>query len=195
VCAPTALIADGLIAMVPRIGGEVAWISSEPPTARSPRAELIIAEFSKPMLAGEIVLKSPPMVVLVVEEISARDAHTIAGKLHAKSFVNFKSTTDDFRHAMAVAISDAEYFVGPKVGFNAQQLQMMEQDGKVRLSDRQVEILTMLVQKKPAREMAAQLGIAVDTVGAHILKLVKRFDLKSREQLRRYAVKNSIVKI
>lgn len=62
-----------------------------------------------------------------------------------------------------------------------------------RLSDREFEILKLLVKGHSVGEIAAMLSISNKTVSTHKLRLLEKMDLKTNAELVRYALANRLL--
>jgi len=63
------------------------------------------------------------------------------------------------------------------------------------LSDREMEVLTLVVDGKSNKEIASQLGISHQTVKNHITSILRKFGVEDRTQAVVYALKRGWVKL
>ena len=63
------------------------------------------------------------------------------------------------------------------------------------LSPRELQILKLIVNDIPNKNIATELGLSRRTVEAHRLHLMKKLGIKSIIGLFKYAVKNKMVKV
>ncbi len=63
------------------------------------------------------------------------------------------------------------------------------------LSDREMEVLELVVEGKSNKEIAAQLGISHQTVKNHITSILRKFGVEDRTQAVVYALKRGWVKL
>jgi two-component system, NarL family, nitrate/nitrite response regulator NarL len=61
------------------------------------------------------------------------------------------------------------------------------------LSDREKEVLGLLVQGKSAREMAETLGISYVTVRNHLQTILRKFGVHTQRQVIKLAVEHHLV--
>jgi DNA-binding NarL/FixJ family response regulator len=61
------------------------------------------------------------------------------------------------------------------------------------LSPREQEVLTLIVEGLTNREIAAELGIAVNTVRNHVRSVLEKLDVRNRVQAAVYAVRAGVV--
>jgi DNA-binding NarL/FixJ family response regulator len=66
-------------------------------------------------------------------------------------------------------------------------------DGRPAFTPREKEVLEMLVDGRPNREIAEPLGIEVRTVKAHMAKLMRKVGVRNRIALSSYAISHSLV--
>jgi DNA-binding NarL/FixJ family response regulator len=66
-------------------------------------------------------------------------------------------------------------------------------DGSPAFTPRELEVLEMLVDGRPNREIAEPLGIEVRTVKAHVAKLMRKVGVRNRIALSTYAISHSLV--
>jgi DNA-binding NarL/FixJ family response regulator len=66
-------------------------------------------------------------------------------------------------------------------------------DGNPAFTPREKEVLEMLVDGRPNRQIAEPLGIAVRTVKAHVAKLMRKVGVRNRIALSTYAISHSLV--
>jgi DNA-binding NarL/FixJ family response regulator len=110
-----------------------------------------------------------------------------------------KSDLTDCLPKAVKAIAEGKRFLTPKVseivleGF----LQTGRQDGQgqtgARLTPREIEIVRLLVEGKPNKQIAAALQIAVRTVETHRAKIMFKLGFHSSNELVRYAIRSKIV--
>ena len=65
--------------------------------------------------------------------------------------------------------------------------------GRVIFTDREKEVLEMLVRGRSNKEIGATLGIEVRTVKAHVAKLLRKIGVQNRVELSIHAVTHSLV--
>lgn len=61
------------------------------------------------------------------------------------------------------------------------------------LSDRELQIMTMIASGKPVSQVARELNISIKTVSTHRVNTLKKMGLLNNAQLIHYAVKNQLV--
>lgn len=65
----------------------------------------------------------------------------------------------------------------------------------VRLSPRENEVMSMLLQGRRLKEIAAQLEISVKTVTTHRARLLRKLRLEDNLGLYRYGIRNGLISV
>ncbi len=66
-------------------------------------------------------------------------------------------------------------------------------DGQHNLTDREIEVLQLVVQGASNPEIAVQLCVSVNTVKTHLRKILEKLHLDNRTQVAGYAVRSGLV--
>ena len=66
-------------------------------------------------------------------------------------------------------------------------------EGKPRLTTRELEILQLIAEGKSNKEIAAQLGLSVNTVAVHRANIMGELDIHKTAELVSYAIRNRLV--
>ncbi|MGE3287852.1 MAG: LuxR C-terminal-related transcriptional regulator [Pseudonocardia sp.] len=65
-------------------------------------------------------------------------------------------------------------------------------DGPVRLTERESDVLALVVAGRTARQIATRLTLSPRTVENHVNNMLRRFDVPNRAALVRYAIENGL---
>ena len=68
-------------------------------------------------------------------------------------------------------------------------------DSHQRLSPREAEVLTMILEGRRLKEIAAKLDISVKTVTTHRSRLLRKLGLEDNLGLYRYGVRNGLINV
>ncbi|HYC62962.1 MAG TPA: LuxR C-terminal-related transcriptional regulator [Thermoanaerobaculia bacterium] len=68
-------------------------------------------------------------------------------------------------------------------------------DNHQRLSPREAEVLTMILEGRRLKEIAARLDISVKTVTTHRSRLLRKLGLEDNLGLYRYGVRNGLISV
>jgi DNA-binding NarL/FixJ family response regulator len=129
---------------------------------------------------------------------SGMDDETILGVLAcgAKGYVDEAASAGEFISAVR-AVSRGSVWVTRKLLSifveRASGVVRSSSDGNPAFTPREKEVLEMLVDGRPNRQIAEPLGIAVRTVKAHVAKLMRKVGVRNRIALSTYAISHSLV--
>jgi len=62
-----------------------------------------------------------------------------------------------------------------------------------RLTDREFQVFCLIAAGKPPREIAAELGLSVKTVGTHRARLLEKMQLKNNAEVVQYAIEHHLL--
>ena len=106
-------------------------------------------------------------------------------------------------HALATAIREVEKgntFFSPAISKRVQNRsgKLVDREGKYqkknnRLSSREVEVLQLIAEGKPNKQVAAELGVSFKTVDKHRQHLMSKLDIHDVAGLTRYAIAEGII--
>jgi DNA-binding NarL/FixJ family response regulator len=103
---------------------------------------------------------------------------------------------------------------GIRHGMNADELELLKQDlisalencenrgwsvdtdtAHARLSRREKEVMSMMLEGQRLKEIAARLDISVKTVTTHRSRLMKKLRVEDNLQLYRYGIRNGLISV
>jgi DNA-binding NarL/FixJ family response regulator len=119
----------------------------------------------------------------------------------AHGYILKSDLTDSLPKAVK-AVAEGKRFLTPKVseivldGFlNARSRHRQGERAASRTTPREVEIIRLLAEGKPNKEISALLGISVRTVETHRSKIMLKLGLHSLADLIHYAMRRGIAKV
>lgn len=129
------------------------------------------------------------IVVLSAQE----DAESIKRAVAAGAcgYVRKGSSRFELEMALRSVMATGSYFGG---GVAQKLMEPTEAPPDDLLTDRQIEILTLLARGKSAKEIGYELGLSPKTVDAHRSRIVERLGLRDLASLTLYAVRKGLVK-
>jgi DNA-binding NarL/FixJ family response regulator len=158
--------------------------------------DLAVLDVSMPRVSGlvaaaEIVRARPSTRVLILSMHDGEQYQREALRAGASGYV-VKSVADhDLVGACRAAVSGRPFTAGsspapPRHG-------RAGDDGEVRLTTREQEILRLIADGHTGRDIAAQLVISPKTVERHRENLFAKLGLRNRVELTRYAIREGLV--
>ncbi len=102
--------------------------------------------------------------------------------------LDFPIDKDTFEHWKQTTLGLIESASGPSFVSNDPPLH-------ARLSPRENEVMSMLLQGRRLKEIAAQLEISVKTVTTHRARLLRKLHLEDNLGLYRYGIRNGLITV
>ena len=171
---------------------------------RKLRPEVVVMDIAMPLLNGleatRQIRKAVPDTKVLVLSAHSDDAYVEqATALGAAGFL-LKQTSS---HNLATAIREVQKgntFFSPAIskhlkGRDQKSLGRVGQLKKKhnRLSSREVEVLQLIAEGKPNKQVAAELGVSFKTVDKHRQSLMSKLDIHDVAGLTRYAIGAGII--
>jgi len=171
---------------------------------RKLRPAVVVMDIAMPLLNGleatrQIRKDSPDTKVLI---LSAHSDDAYVEQMAALGAAGFllKQTSSD---ALATAIREVQKgntFFTPSVAKRVRDRNQKSvgRDGAYkkknnRLSSREVEVLQLIAEGKPNKQVAAELGVSFKTVDKHRQHLMSKLDIHDIAGLTRYAIAEGII--
>jgi len=163
------------------------------------KPDILIIDLSMPNLGGiEAIARlqkmehTPKVLVL-----TARDDHISvneAMKAGAKGYLPKSSTSEELHFAIR-SILKGQTYLSPSIAATALQSSGEQEDNSpiASLSSREREVMKMLCEGRPNREVAKLLHISPRTIDSHRGNIMKKLDVSSNAELTLIAVKSGLV--
>lgn len=166
---------------------------------RDAEPDLLILDISLPGrsgidLLGDIKKVRPALRVLMLSMYEEERFAVRALKSGAAGYVCKSTAAEELVTAIRRVVSGGRY-VSPAVA----EILVSQLNGSVgqaaheRLTNRELQILSMIGAGKAVKQIASELGISINTVATHRARILKKMDLPSSAALVRYAVEHSLV--
>jgi DNA-binding NarL/FixJ family response regulator len=171
---------------------------------RKLRPTVVVMDIAMPLLNGleatrQIRKDFPDTRVLILSAHNDDAYIEQVAALGASGFLLKQSSS----HALATAIREVEKgntFFSPAITKRVQNRsgKLVDREGKYqkknnRLSSREVEVLQLIAEGKPNKQVAAELGVSFKTVDKHRQHLMSKLDIHDVAGLTRYAIAEGII--
>src|SRR5438067_10380686 len=160
------------------------------------RPDLVMTDISMPGMDGitaiaQIHGKHPEVRLLVLSMYDTVDFVKRAVANGACGYLMKDAPPFELEQAVRSVMATGSYF-SPAIA--QRLLQPSEPSADDELTQRQVEILTLIAQGRASKEIAYELGLSPKTVDVHRARIMERLQLKDIASLTRYAVRKGLVK-
>lgn len=206
------LFRDGLKSLVERSAGyqtvgEAGSGAEALRLAQELKPDLITMDVSLPDMSGieavrEITMVLPGVKVLMLSMYPKFDYVAEAFKAGARGYVVKETTSARLIQAMD-ALCNGEYFLDGQVSQDI-VAKLMAASGKEAtvqderyglLSPREQQVMRLVAEGVPSREIAARLNLSLKTVENHRANLMKKLDVHSKMELVRYAARLGLIDV
>jgi DNA-binding NarL/FixJ family response regulator len=172
--------------------------------ARTLRPDVVVMDVAMPKLNGceatrQILLDNPAAKVLVLSASSddAYVARLIAAG--AMGFLEKQSSGQVLLRAIREVAAGKSYF-GPvitkrllQIGRKAREQGISSGTFQQALTSREEEVLQLVAEGAPNKQIAAELGISIKTVDKHRQQLMNKLDIHDIAGLTRYAISSGSI--
>ena len=171
---------------------------------RKLRPEVVLMDIAMPLLNGleatRQIRKDFPDTKVLILSAHSDDAYVEqATELGAAGFL-LKQTSS---HNLATAIREVQKgntFYSPAISkrLNGRDHTRQDREGNFkrknnRLSSREVEVLQLIAEGKPNKQVAAELGVSFKTIDKHRQHLMSKLNIHDIAGLTRYAIAQGII--
>jgi DNA-binding NarL/FixJ family response regulator len=160
------------------------------------RPRIVLMDCSMPgsngVLATRAIVASHPATAVLMLSMYPEDAWVVQA-LEAGARGYLLKGTDNLDLVSAIKrVAAGDLVLDPKVSTPSAQ---KEDSVRQLLTDRQLEVLQLIVEGKATKEIASQLGVSVNTVSTHRTNLMNILRLHNTAELVVYAVRHGLVYI
>jgi len=174
---------------------------------KSLKPDLVLLDLGLPdksgiELAREIRSISPPTRILIVSMHSKVDYIVKAFQAGATGYMTKESATERLLPGIEHVLN-GEYFMDGSISHRVVEKLMQTPEKEMKISDgayetltpREQEIMVLLAEGSPAKEVAAKLFISPKTVDNHRTNIMNKLNLHSTLELVRYAARLGLVDV
>ena len=168
------------------------------------RPDIVVMDYSMPELNGleatrQISSRAPDTKVLILTRHTNKEYLDSILEAGASGYLVKKSAAEELVRAI-YAIQEGNKYLDPRISDIIVNGYLHQKDREIKderelLSPRQREVLQLIVEGHPNREIASLLHISVKTVENHRAKILQTLELHSTAELVQYAIRNGIIQI
>jgi DNA-binding NarL/FixJ family response regulator len=166
------------------------------------KPDILLLDISMPKKSGLDILEqvhylSPKTKIIIITVHRANIYIDKAFNLGVKGYLHKENVVDDLLPALA-SVGRGEVYVSSKVSqFLIDRIVKKKEERKegITLTERESDILRLVVEGKTAREIGNILFISPRTVENYKNSLLKKFGLRKTSELIKYAIKHKIVEV
>lgn len=151
----------------------------------------VIKEFNKKGFPCKVIILSSHDDLRIIKEVM---------KMGASGFLTKKCAGENIIDAIGAVLNDEEYFcksVREKIfntaTRNIPKLKTVDHKDSLMLTEREIEIITLIAHEFSGKEISEQLFISVNTVETHRKNIMKKLDAKNSISLVKYALKKKLI--
>lgn len=204
-----AIIREGLCALIEKhdgmeVVGKAANGREAVTLAKELSPDVILMEASMPQLNGmdatlQILAENPAIRIIALSVHSNRQFVSEMLKAGASGYLlktcDFKELSQAISTALAGGTYLSEAVAGIVVEDYVRQLNSKSGEPAMELSNREREVLQLLVEGKPPKQIATILHVSVKTVQSHRQHIMVKLDLYSLSELTKYAIQIGLTSV
>lgn len=158
--------------------------------------DLVITDIHMPGIDGleavaRIRLRHPALPILALSMYDTADYVQRAVARGANGYLMKNAAPSELQHAVQAMLTTGSYFNAKVARMLLERVETRADDG---LTERQVEILSMIAGGLSSKEIGFQLGLSPKTVDVHRARIMERLQVRDVASLTRYAVRRGLIK-
>jgi DNA-binding NarL/FixJ family response regulator len=158
--------------------------------------DLVITDIHMPGINGleavaRIRERHPALPILVLSMYDTADFVQRAVASGANGYLMKNAAPSELQHAVQAMLASGSYYNAKVARMLLERVETCAEDG---LTERQVEILSMIARGLSSKEIGYELGLSPKTVDVHRARIMERLQVRDVASLTRYAVRRGLVK-
>lgn len=161
--------------------------------------DILISDISMPLLTGTELCKMvkhnyPNIKVLILSMYSSSPTVKEVVAAEADGFMLKNSGREELLNALHKVVNDSTYYSSEIIPiiYNQIEKEKAQKDNITILTEREREILTLIVREYTSEEIANKLSISKKTIDNHRANILEKTKSKSTIGLVKYALKNGV---
>ncbi len=164
--------------------------------------DIILMDINMPVLDGieatkQIKKSYPQIKILMLTMFSSRDYIEKLLKVGADGYLLKNTDAKELKLAIETVVNGDSYFSKEVTARIMDGLQKKKTDEKfkhlIELTDREIDVLKLIVQEFTTAEIAEKLFISTHTVETHRKNLISKLNVRNIAGLVKYAMQNGLV--
>jgi len=159
---------------------------------------IVILDITMPGRSGIDVIRElkdarPKMPVLVLSMHAEGQFAMRALKSGASGYVTKDTILEELTLAVEKLLSGGRYLSATLAELLAAELAGADQVPHERLSDREFQVLLLIVRGISLKEIAAALNLSVNTISTYRLRILEKMHLRSNAELVKYTIRHGLI--
>jgi DNA-binding NarL/FixJ family response regulator len=206
------VVRDGLRLAIERSGKDIAIIGEASDgmealeIARKKPADVFILDITMPKLNGiettrELLRRSPGAKIIVLSLHDTKDIVEEAFSAGARGFLTKETVTRNVVDAVT-EVHAGRYYLCPAIAHFVVEASLLRKESArergaapAALTGQERKVLQLIGEGGNTREIAAMLGLSVNTIHAHRNRIMAKMNIHTQAGLIRYAIKAGIAKL
>lgn len=170
--------------------------------AEQMKPDVVVMDFSMPDLNGleatrQIKQRVPEVKILILTRHANQEYVESILRAGASGYMIKKSAAVELIIAIQ-SVNRGDYYLDPSISKTVIEGYLGQSEGEtqeIKITPRQREVLQLIAEGHPNREIASLLHISVKTVDNHRANLMGKLDLNSTADLIQYAIRVGIISL
>lgn len=139
----------------------------------------------------KILMLYPNIIILMLTSLTQPSLVTEAFKKGAKGFLLKNISQKDLFQAFKLT-KEGQYYIHPEISFSLESKKNSRYDELPKLSRREKEVLSLILEERTTYEIATILNVTVSTIESHRASLFSKTGVKNVVGLIKYSIENNL---